>query len=596
MPKKQKEKMTLKKFLVDFLFIFKKLKFAFIGFRKYFVLGVIFILLIEITNLVAQYFLKDIVDLLFQLRDDSVLQKVIYLVGGMAIAYLLAGVFRLINNIMIVRAEIRIEHNLSLFVFRRFLDLSLGYHESQNTGGKLSKLNTGLDNVRRIMDRLFWDFVPTLIKIATSFVFLLWLDYRIGLLFFVAIPFFIYFTLRMNQKVAPFRRQIRQGIERVYGKYGQALYNVRTVQAYVQEDRESFRARVGILEIIKVQFRYLQTKFLYDFWRSLVVSFGGVLVVSLGVYLAYRGQLSPGTLVLVLGVSTGCYYSLFDISRIFDDVMDAKVGVDRILAIVESKEAVPETVGAPKLKISGKIEFRNVDFDYGDGKVLKKINLVINPGEVVAFVGPSGGGKTTIAKLIYRYFDPIKGDILVDEHNLKDIDLKNYRRQLGVVNQDIEIFDDSIKSNISYGQPGASFALVKQAAKISNADEFIDGFKQKYKTMVGERGVKLSGGQRQRVGIARAIVIDPRILILDEATSSLDAGSEKKIQQAIHRVIKDRTTIIIAHRLSTVQNADRIFVLEHGRIVESGKHAQLLKTGGLYSKLVKLQVGGYLQE
>ena len=244
----------------------------------------------------------------------------------------------------------------------------------------------------------------------------------------------------------------------------------------------------------------------------------------------------------------------------------------------------------------GKLSTSGLMKIYGGRKVVNDISLEINPGEVVAFVGPSGGGKSTVAKLIYRYFDPVKGDILIDEHNLKDIDLKSYRRQLGVVNQDIEIFDDSIKSNISYGQPGSSFALVKEAAKIANADEFIDGFKQKYKTMVGERGVKLSGGQRQRVGIARAIVINPRILILDEATSSLDAGSEKKIQQAIHRVIKDRTTIIIAHRLSTVRNADRIFVLDHGRIVESGKHAELLKTGGLYSKLVKLQVGGYLQE
>ena len=292
------------------------------------------------------------------------------------------------------------------------------------------------------------------------------------------------------------------------------------------------------------------------------------------------------------GVQT--YFSLFELTRTLDHIMNAKVGIDRLLKVIDSDDYIVSHEDGIKRNLQGDVEFKNVSFDYGDGKVLKNINFKIKHGEVVALVGPSGGGKSTVAKLLYRYYDVTSGGILIDDDPIENFDIKNYRSQLGIVNQDIDIFSDTVKANISYGRPKATMKEVHQAAKIANADEFVNKLKKKYDTLVGERGIKLSGGQKQRIGIARAILVDPKILILDEATSSLDSSSEKMIQEAIHRVIKNRTTIVIAHRLSTVKNADKIIVIAKGRISQQGTHSQLMRKGGLYKKFVTLQTSGYL--
>jgi len=314
----------------------------------------------------------------------------------------------------------------------------------------------------------------------------------------------------------------------------------------------------------------------------------------MGAYFAYNGEITPGDLVLFIMVGGNCYYSLYSFSRIVDMVMEAKVGVERIFKVLESKAEIPEKPDSKKVQLKGAIEFNKVYFNYGEGNVLKDVHFKIKPGEVVALVGPSGGGKTTIAKLLYRYFDCTKGKILFDKIDVKDLDLKSMRSQLAIVDQDIDIFNSSVKENIAYGKPEAELSEVKKAARIANAAEFIEKFEKGYNTIVGERGIKLSGGQKQRIGIARAVLVDPRVLILDEATSSLDAESEKMIQDAINKVIKDRTTIVIAHRLSTVKNADKIIVIEDGKIKEIGSHEKLLKKKGVYSKLVELQLSGYL--
>ena len=221
---------------------------------------------------------------------------------------------------------------------------------------------------------------------------------------------------------------------------------------------------------------------------------------------------------------------------------------------------------------------------------MKNLSFKIIPGSITALVGPSGGGKTTIARLLYRHYDPQEGEVLLDDKNLKDYDLFAFRKFFAIVPQEVEIFDLSIKENIAYAKPGASFQEIRAAARIANAAEFIEKFDRKYDTMVGERGIKLSGGQRQRVGIARAILANPRVLIFDEATSNLDSQSERLIQDAMDKISKGRTMIIIAHRLSTIKKADKILVLEGGKLVESGSHQELARiNGGLYSKLIKLQ-------
>jgi len=282
---------------------------------------------------------------------------------------------------------------------------------------------------------------------------------------------------------------------------------------------------------------------------------------------------------------------------LYDRIQDSSTSVVRLQEVLQQPVEIQNSPHAFEVgKLKGEVEFRGVSYAYGadSQEVLKEINFVVPAGKTLALVGPSGSGKTTIVKLLYRFADIQTGQILIDGRDLKKYDLFSYRRNLAIVLQDSEIFNASIGDNIAYGNPEASQQEIVKAARIANAEEFILKLPEKYRTVVGERGVKLSGGQKQRVGIARAVLIDPRILILDEATSSLDSESEKHIQEAMRLVSQKRTTIIIAHRLSTVRCADLIVVLDQGKVVEMGDHQSLLRKNGLYHRLYSLQMQGEL--
>ncbi|NMB48338.1 ATP-binding cassette domain-containing protein, partial [Candidatus Kuenenbacteria bacterium] len=287
------------------------------------------------------------------------------------------------------------------------------------------------------------------------------------------------------------------------------------------------------------------------------------------------------------------------LSRTYDRLIENSTGVERITGLLAEKSVLinkPQITTAEHIK--GQIEFQDVSFAYHQDshfQALNKIDFKIKPGETIALVGPSGGGKSTIVKLIYRHYDVTGGKILIDGHNIKDYDLYAYRSELAIVPQDVEIFNESIRENIAYGRPEATQEEIDQAAQIANID-FIPCLENGYDTLVGERGIKLSGGQKQRVGIARAVLSSPKILIFDEATSNLDTHSEKLIQKSIENIARKQTMIIIAHRLSTVVNADKIFVVKDGRIAESGSHEELLKNkDGIYTELLRLQAVGELK-
>ena len=587
-------KKTIRKVFINLVNITKSVFKLLADFKKYFFLGIFYVLIIEAVTLALDFYFKDVIDTFVYTPRIEIPSKLVGLVSVMIVLYLVSSVVRLINNKMLASTEVKISNFLTLKILRKNLNLSLKYHEDENTGAQLNKFYQGINRIIFFFDNFFWSVLPTVVKVVFSFVFLSFIDYRIAFLFFIGVPLFLYVTLRANLQMESTRMSIRKREEKVYGQIGQAIYNIQTVKAYTREDSEQQKGKFSLDVIYKKLMTVFSVMFLSGFIRENIISFSKIIIIIVGGYLAYISEITPGELVLFISVSTAAYYSMYDLTRTFDRLMDAKAAVERFFGILNSTNEIKQAENAIKLELKGEIEFKNVSFDYGEGKVIKNINLKINPGEVIAVVGPSGGGKSTLAKLIYRYYDVQQGSILIDGEHIEKLDLKKYRSQLGIVNQDIDIFNDTAKANIAYGNPKVNFSKIKEAAKIANADEFIRKFKKKYETVVGERGVKLSGGQKQRVGIARAVLVDPKILILDEATSSLDASSEKMIQQAIHRVIKNRTTIVIAHRLSTIKNADRIVVLDNGRIAQVGTHKQLLRQGGIYKKLVRLQVGGYL--
>jgi len=474
--------------------------------------------------------------------------------------------------------------------------LSLGYHEKENTGSKVIKITRGIDKIDNLFGNFFWEVAPTIFQIIFTTIMLFIIDWRFGVIIIVFVPVFIFLTLRVNALVFPFRKKRFDEQEVASSIMTQSIININTVKSFVQELREYnqfFRTTEKVKNSILDEFSRILK---YNLARNLVIDLGRGFVLLLGIYLAIHGQITIGSLVFVYTISEKGLISLFRISRLYDRIMESSEAVERLyLLSTEESEIENNLNGLKPKKIEGQIEFKKVTFHYkdSDGRALDNTSFKINSGCATALVGPSGGGKTTVVRMIYRHYDPSGGQILLDGKDLRDYDLHAFRKFMAIVPQEVEIFDLSVKENIAYAKPKANMDEVVAAARIANAEEFILQLSDGYNTVVGERGIKLSGGQRQRIGIARAILANPKILIFDEATSNLDSQSERLIQDAMDKICKNRTVILIAHRLSTIRKADKIIVLEKGKVIEYGSHHELAKSdGGLYQKLLQLQQMG----
>ena len=551
----------------------------------------------SLLDLVKPYILKWLIDGLtnFNVDDLSNLLKLIVL-------YILTDQFRSLvqyfNDRRILLLLVKVEYFLGMKSQEKLLNLSLGYHEKENTGSKIVKIERGADKISKFIENISWEMMPTLVQLIVTLPALFWADWRIGLSFLVFAPAFLLTTYWSNKKMYPVRKEIYKDYEMASGKMGQAVININAVQSFVQEKSE-----LSGFDKIKSHIRDNENKqwgwmMKISLGRNLIADIGRGTVLLLGVYFVAKGIISVGSLIFAFTLSEKAYSSLYRLTRFYDRMEEGREGVNRLLALFNSQsEVVDNPKGYKPKNIDGEIEFQNVSFAYSDNSrsAIVDLNLKINSGCVTALVGPSGGGKTTLARLIYRHYDPQSGRVLLDGRDLRDYRLREFRRFLAIVPQEVEIFDLSVRDNIAYAKPGASFKEIEAAARIANAEEFIQKLEKKYDTMVGERGIKLSGGQRQRIGIARAILANPRILIFDEATSNLDSQSEALIKDAMDKISRQRTMIIIAHRLSTIKKADKIIVLENGRVVEEGSHIELSRLdGGLYAKLLKLQELGEL--
>ncbi|MFA4942909.1 MAG: ABC transporter ATP-binding protein [Patescibacteria group bacterium] len=543
-------------------------------------------------DLVNPYILKIVIDSLTSFKLDQVwfILQLVILYFASAEVRALVNYF---NERQVVRLLVEVEYFLGVKAQKKLVYLGLGYHERENTGSKIVKIERGVDKISNFLSNIFFEVFPTLIRLIFTLGALFYVDFRIGLSFLFFAPLYIFVSYKANKRMYPIRKQIYRDYETASGKMGQAIININAVQSFVQEERE-----LKEFDTIKSNIRDNEDKqwswmMKVGLGRNLISDLGRVTVLFLGIYLVYNNLMTVGTLIFVFTLSEKAYSSLDRLSRFYDRMEEGREGVNRLLILFNTKAEIISKANAfkPK-KIQGDIEFKNVSFSYGDNKnpAVKNLNFKINSGCVTALVGPSGGGKTTVARLVYRHYDPQVGQVLLDDKDLKDYNLQAFRKFLAIVPQEVEIFDLSVYNNIAYAKPQASKKEVEAAARIANAEEFILKLENGYQTTVGERGIKLSGGQRQRIGIARAILANPRILIFDEATSNLDSQSEILIQDAMEKISRDRTMIIIAHRLSTIKKADKIVVLEGGRVVEDGSHLELSQAqGGLYAKLLKLQ-------
>lgn len=553
------------------------------------------IVIIEGVRLIGPFILKLIIDLITKFSPTEI-PRLLILVGAMFAANQSTSLLGFLEDRKIFRLLIDVEKYLSNNAFSKMVSLSLGYHEKENTGNKITKIQRGVGKIEDLLGSFFWDVAPTFIQIIFTTTILYTVDWRFGLVVSIFAPIFLGLTIQVNKDVYPFRKARYNMEEEASGAMAQAIININAVKSFVQEDREigffaKVRQRIGKqvwFEFGKIMRQNLK--------RIFVIDFGRAMIILSGIYLIAHGKITIGTMVFVYTISEKSLLSLFRVSRLYDRIMESADAVDRLYFLeLEESEIVNAENGLKPKKLVGEIEFKQVDFSYKDSnlKALDNASFKIKPDCVTALVGPSGGGKTTVVRLAYRHYDATNGSVLLDGKDIKDYDITGFRKFMAIVPQEVEIFSATLRENIAYARPDASKKEIEAAARVANAEEFIKEFPLGYETMAGERGIKLSGGQRQRLGIARAILANPKILIFDEATSSLDSQSERLIQDAMDKICKNRTVIIIAHRLSTIRKADKIIVLEKGRVIESGSHFELAKTsGGLYQKLLALQKVG----
>ncbi|MEA2007397.1 MAG: ABC transporter ATP-binding protein [Patescibacteria group bacterium] len=585
MNKKKVKKFSTKRFL-------KKLWALLEPFRKTIYTIVFWTALLEGAQLVSPYFLKIIIDTLTDFQPEKI-PLIVGLTFAMFAFSQITTFFVFLMGRGIFKLSAFTAETLNNNAHKKMMFLDLMYHEKENTGNKIIKIQRGTEKIQNLLINFFWDFFPATIKIIFTSLVLLWINWIFGVIVLFFSLIFTVLSFKANKNIFPSRKNRYDKQEEAAGIMTQSIININTVKSFVQESNESKGFGKLSKSIRKSFLKETLTMQKSYFVRNFVINCAKVLILLVGVLFAWQGSITIGSLVFIITISSEALNSSYRLTRIYDQIMENSEPIEKLhdLSREEPEIKNPKRGIVPKI-VSGDICFENVSFIYKESgiKALKNVSVKINAGCVTALVGPSGGGKTTLARMIYRHYDPFGGKVLLDGKNLKEYDLYGFRKHIAIVPQEVEVFNTSIKDNISYAKPEASFKEIKAAAQIANAENFIEELSEKYETMVGERGIKLSGGQRQRLGIARAILANPKILIFDEATSNLDSESESLIQKAMDRISRNRTVVIIAHRLSTIKKADKIIVLEKGRVAQQGSHIELAQTkGGLYKKLIDLQ-------
>lgn len=476
--------------------------------------------------------------------------------------------------------------------------MPLRLQRSEGVGAIMTRLDRGIQGFIGAVTQILFNVFPSILYLIISIVIMLQLEWRLALLLLAFAPLPAIIAALATPEQTQRERTLLDRWARIYSRFNEVLSGIVTVRSFAMEDIEKERFLRDVASANNVVVTGVKTDSTFAAAGNLVVALARIATICGGGWLIVRGEITVGTLVALLGYVGGLFGPVQGLSGIYQTIKKAQVSLDEIFGILDVQEHLgdsPHAIDVPTIR--GSVDFDNVTFHYeqADRPLLNGLTLHVQPGEVLAIVGPSGSGKTTMMALLMRFYDPVTGAIRLDGRDLRDLKQSSVRRNIGVVLQDPLLFNDTVKSNIAYGKPNASQAEIEAAAKAANAHDFIMRLPDKYETRVGERGNRLSVGERQRITIARALIKNPSIIVLDEATASLDAESEALVQEAIERMMKGRTTFVIAHRLATVVNADRIIVLKEGRIAEQGPHPELMKLDGYYASLVKQQTKGLIQ-
>jgi len=571
--------------------------------RRAMVLASLYSILNKIFDLAPPLLIGAAVDTVVQKSDSfigrlgisDVRSQLLALAGLTVVIWVFESLFQYLYQVAWRNLAQTLQHELRVDAYDHVQHLKLAYFEDRTTGGLMAVLNNDINQLERFLNQGvndIWQVITTVLVIGGIF---FYTAPNVAWMAMLPMPLIIWGSIRFQRTLAPRYAAVREQVSVLNGQLANNLGGIATIKSFTSESHEleritleSDRYRLANRDAIALSSAFV------PIIRMLIMS-GFIAILISGGQMTIDGRLAVGTYSVLIFITQRLLWPLTSLGDTLDLYQRAMASTDRALDLLDSRELLPDgTRDLDVEKVAGDISLENVCFEYQSGEdqtVIRDLSLDISAGETVGIVGSTGAGKSTLVKLLLRFYDVGEGCIRLDGQDLRDLCLVDLRRAIGFVSQDVYLFHGTVRENIAYGKFDADDQAVIEAARIAEAHEFIMGFPDGYDTIVGERGQKLSGGQRQRISIARAILKDPPVLILDEATSSVDNETEALIQRSLEKIAVGRTTIVIAHRLSTVRNADRIFVLERGQLVEQGHHVDLVAAGGVYARLWGVQTG-----
>lgn len=539
-------------------------------------------------NLYIPWIIKDMIDEVLADKNGTMLN---WIAASIIAIFVVRGLFWYGQNYLMSYVGQSVIIDIRAAVLKKLQRLSVSFYDKNKTGTIMSYVTNDVNALQSAMVENTIEMITEGFILIGSVVAMIYLDWRLTLFTVCTFPVVLWFMEFFGKKIRKTGSRIQECTADITSVLQESVASARVIKSFVREDYEVDRFDVENRANFRANMKNAQLMATLTPVVELVAAIGVTMIIWYGGNNVINGTITAGSLVAFLTYAVNISNPIKRLTRVIGNIQKALAAAQRVFMIIDMPEEIAESRDAKQLpEVSGKVEFQNVSFAYDDkGNVITDLSFSVKPGEVIAIVGPSGAGKSTIANLLPRFYDVNKGDIKIDGHSVREVTLDSLREQVGIVPQETMLFNGSVYNNILYGRLDATKEEIEAAAKAANAHDFIMQLTDGYETKLGDRGVNLSGGQRQRIAIARAILKNPRILILDEATSALDTESERVVQEALDRLMVGRTSFVIAHRLSTVKNADKILVLEKGNLVESGTHDELLALDGLYAHLYKIQ-------
>ncbi|HLP25905.1 MAG TPA: ABC transporter ATP-binding protein [Acidobacteriota bacterium] len=572
----------------------RALKFA-APFRWAIVVITLLTIVVAAMNAAEPLVMKEIFDEFASERRAPALMKMVVVLATLAV---LREVGNSVSNWLTWRVRLGIHFVLLEGTVGKLHRMPLRIQRSEGVGAIMTKLDRSIQGLIGTLTQLLFSTFPALLYLVMAVFVVVRMDWRLAIIVLLFTPLPAIAAALATPEQMRRESTLMERWAKIYSRFNEVLSGIVTVRSFAMEDAERKRFLTDVAAANDVVVRGVRLDSGFSAATNLVVAAARIAAVYAGGMFIVRGEVTVGTLVALLGYVGGLFGPVQSLTGIYQTVQRANAALTEIFAILDEPEHLADDPHALELReVHGVVEFDRVSFQYEGATrpLISDLTLTVTPGETIAVVGPSGSGKTTLMALLMRFYDPVAGAVRIDGHDVRRFKQTSVRRHIGVVLQDPLLFNDTLHNNIVYGKPHATAAEVEAAARAAHAHEFILRLPQGYQTPVGERGTLLSVGERQRITIARALIKDPRIVILDEATASLDAESEGLVQEALERLLAGRTTFVIAHRLATVVNADRIIVLKDGRIDEVGPHRELVRRGGYYAELVRRQTAGLIE-